>query len=136
MSLVYCELRLGVVRNLLCSVLQEGSILDLTSHVLFQPLPCEVPLPGFERFRFCVSQYADRDRILLYNLCHVLGAKYQDKRMTRKATHLLCMVGDGEKYEAALRWGIEVVTADWVHACVTQVRTMYIFNPSFPTNDR
>lgn len=57
----------------------------------------------------------------MYNLCHVLGAKYQEKRMTRKATHLLCMVGDGEKYEAALRWGIEVVTADWVHACVAQV---------------
>ncbi|OAE33724.1 hypothetical protein AXG93_601s1120 [Marchantia polymorpha subsp. ruderalis] len=111
--------------------LEEGSILDLTSHVLFQPLPCEVPLPGFERFRFCVSQYADRDRILLYNLCHVLGAKYQDKRMTRKATHLLCMVGDGEKYEAALRWGIEVVTADWVHACVTQnmIVDLYPYRP-------
>ncbi|KAG6554667.1 hypothetical protein Mapa_003685 [Marchantia paleacea] len=111
--------------------LEEGSILDHTSHVLFQPLPCEVPLPGFETFRFCVSQYADRDRILLYNLCHVLGAKYQEKRMTRKATHLLCMVGDGEKYEAALRWGIEVVTADWVHACVTQnmIVDLYPYRP-------
>ncbi|KAL2642951.1 hypothetical protein R1flu_010538 [Riccia fluitans] len=111
--------------------LEEGIILETTSHILFQPLPCDVPLPGFERFRFCVSQYADRERVLLYNLCHVLGAKYQEKRMTRKATHLLCMVGDGEKYEAALRWGIEVVTAGWVHACVAQnnIVDLYPYRP-------
>ncbi|KAL3696336.1 hypothetical protein R1sor_010412 [Riccia sorocarpa] len=111
--------------------LEEGSILETNSHILFQPLPCEVPLPGFERFRFCVSQYADRERVLLYNLCHVLGAKYQEKRMTKKATHLLCMVGDGEKYEAALRWGIEVVTAEWVHACVAQnnIVDLYPYRP-------
>ncbi|CAM6102548.1 unnamed protein product [Calypogeia fissa] len=100
--------------------LEEGTLLDINSHILFQPLRCEVPLPGFQTLKFAVTQYADRERILLYNLCHVLGAKYQEKKMNRKATHLLCKVGDGEKYEAALQWGVEIVTAEWLYACVAQ----------------
>ncbi|CAM6126136.1 unnamed protein product [Calypogeia fissa] len=99
---------------------QEGTLPDINSHVLFQPLSCEVPLPGFQTLRFASTQYADGERILLYNLCHVLGAKYQEMKMTRRATHLLCKVGDGQKYESALQWGVEVVTPEWLYACVAQ----------------
>lgn len=71
-----------------------------------------------------MTQYSERERVLLYNLCHILGAKYQEKKMNKKATHLLCKVGDGDKYEFAFKWGVEIVTAEWLFACVAQVRVL------------
>ncbi|GFP99321.1 importin subunit alpha [Phtheirospermum japonicum] len=35
----------------------DGYLLDASSHILYSPLLCEIPLPGFERYRICVSRY-------------------------------------------------------------------------------
>lgn len=99
---------------------KDGSLLDVDSHILYSPLPCCVPLPGFESLRFCVSQYEEKDRVLLKNLCIVLGAKFALK-LTKKVTHLLCKFTNGPKYEAACKWGIRSVTSDWIFECVKQV---------------
>ncbi|XP_039170840.1 DNA topoisomerase 2-binding protein 1-like isoform X3 [Eucalyptus grandis] len=99
--------------------LEDGYLLDVDSHVLYSPLPCRVPLPGFESLRFCVSQYEEKDRLLLRNLCFTLGAKFVLK-LTRKVTHLLCKFRNGQKYEAACKWGIKSVTCDWIYECVRQ----------------
>lgn len=101
------------------SCLEDGCLLDVKSHILYSPLPCQIPLPGFETFRFCVSQYEERDRMLLRNLCFVLGAKFVEK-LTRKVTHLLCKFTSGPKYEAACQWGIRSVTSEWISECVRQ----------------
>ncbi|KAK9288453.1 hypothetical protein L1049_016910 [Liquidambar formosana] len=101
------------------SCLEDGCLLDVGSHILYSPLPCRVPLPGFERFRFCVSQYEEKDRLLLRNLCFVLGAKFVEK-LTKKVTHLLCKFTSGPKYEAACKWGIKRVTSEWIYECVRQ----------------
>uniref|UniRef100_A0A1S3E5C7 DNA topoisomerase 2-binding protein 1-A n=2 Tax=Cicer arietinum TaxID=3827 RepID=A0A1S3E5C7_CICAR len=101
------------------SCLVDGSLLDVDSHILYSPLPCCVPLPGFESLRFCVSQYEEKDRVLLKNLCIVLGAKFALK-LTKKVTHLLCKFTNGPKYEAACKWGIRSVTSDWIFECVKQ----------------
>ncbi|RHN77893.1 putative BRCT domain-containing protein [Medicago truncatula] len=101
------------------SCLEDGSLLDVDSHILYSPLPCRVPLPGFENLRFCVSQYEEKDRILLWNLCKVLGAKFADK-LTKKVTHLLCKFTNGPKYEASCKWGIRSVTSEWIFECVKQ----------------
>ncbi|RVX15896.1 hypothetical protein CK203_005493 [Vitis vinifera] len=61
----------------------DGCLLDVSSHILYSPLPCQIPLPGFEKLRFCVSQYEEKDRLLLRNLCFVLGAKFVEK-LTKK----------------------------------------------------
>ncbi|KAM7256625.1 hypothetical protein ACFE04_012366 [Oxalis oulophora] len=99
--------------------LEDGYLLDIGSHVLFSPLHCQIPLPGFEKFRFCVSQYEDKDRKLLRNLCFVLGAKFVEK-LTKKVTHLLCKFKNGPKYEHACKWGIQSVTSTWIYECITQ----------------
>lgn len=96
---------------------------DVQRHILYTPLQCQIPLPGFEVFRLCVSQYDEKDRSLLRNLCFVLGAKFTEK-LSRKVTHLLCKFTSGPKYEAACKWGIEAITADWVTQCVMQVYLM------------
>lgn len=99
-------------------------MLDISSHILFSPLPCKIPLPGFERYRICVSGFDQKQRPLLRNLSHVLGAKFAEK-LTKKVTHLLCKFSHGDKYEAACRWGIHAVTADWIYECVKQVVEAY-----------
>ncbi|KAJ4965475.1 hypothetical protein NE237_017324 [Protea cynaroides] len=101
------------------SCLEDGCMLDVDSHILYSPLPCRIPLPGFESFRFCVSQYEEKHRLLLRNLCFVLGAKFTDK-LSRKVTHLICKFTSGPKYEAACKWGIEAVTFEWISECVMQ----------------
>lgn len=95
-------------------------MLDVSSHILYAPLPCRIPLPGFENFRFCVSQYEEKDRLLLRNLCFVLGAKFGEK-LTKKVTHLLCKFTNGPKYQAACIKGIHPITAEWVYECVKKV---------------
>lgn len=101
------------------SCLEDGCLLDVSSHILYSPLPCQTPLPGFESLRFCVSHYEEKDRLLLRNLCFVLGAKFVS-RQTKKVTHLLCKFAHGPKYDAASKWGIVPVTSDWVYECVKQ----------------
>lgn len=95
-------------------------MLDIKSYILYSPLQCHIPLPGFEGLRFCVSQYEEKDRLLLKNLCVALGAKFSSK-LSRKSTHLLCKFTNGPKYEAACDWGIQAVTAEWLTECIMQV---------------
>ncbi|XP_020679576.1 DNA topoisomerase 2-binding protein 1 isoform X1 [Dendrobium catenatum] len=99
--------------------IEECCMQDVASHILYSPLNCHIPLPGFEDLRFCVSQYEGKERILLRNLCFVLGAKFTEK-LTKKVTHLLCKFTNGPKYTAACRKGIQTVTAEWITECVSQ----------------
>ncbi|WCJ44425.1 transcription coactivators [Euphorbia peplus] len=99
--------------------LEGESLLDVCSHIIFSPLSCQIPLPGFENFRFCISQFEEKDRILLRNLSFVLGAKFVEK-LTRKVTHLLLKFTEGPKYEAACKWGICSITPEWIYECVRQ----------------
>lgn len=107
------------------SCLEDGCLLDVSSHILYSPLPCQIPLPGFEKLRFCVSQYEEKDRLLLRNLCFVLGAKFVEK-LTKKVTHLLCKFTGGPKYEAACKWGIKSVTSEWIYECIKQNGVVYV----------
>ncbi|KAL6513428.1 hypothetical protein OROGR_020914 [Orobanche gracilis] len=105
------------------SCLEDGCLLDVSSQILYHPLPCQIPLPGFEGYRICVSRYDTKERHLLRNLCYVLGARTTEK-LTKKVTHLLCKFADGERYEAAYRCGIHVVTAEWMYECAIQTRLL------------
>ncbi|KAI3671695.1 hypothetical protein L1987_87435 [Smallanthus sonchifolius] len=101
------------------SCLQDGHLLDVSSHILFSPLQCKVPLPGFIGLHFCVSQYEEKDRELLRNLCHVLGGRLV-KKLTKKVNYLICKFTEGPKYEAACQWGIQAVAIEWIWECVKQ----------------
>lgn len=121
MSWILCKFVCLDTNNVITMLLfKDGSLLDVDSHILYSPLPCRIPLPGFEKFRFCVSQYEEKDRFLLRNLCVVLGAKFVEK-LTKKVTHLLCKFTNGPKYQAACKWGILSVTSEWLFECIKQV---------------
>jgi topoisomerase (DNA) II binding protein 1 len=34
-------------------------------------------------------------------------------------THLICPAPEGPKYEAAVKWGVPVVSKEWLLKCVT-----------------
>ncbi|XP_041995003.1 DNA topoisomerase 2-binding protein 1-A-like isoform X2 [Salvia splendens] len=97
----------------------EGCLLDIGSHILYSPLQCKIPLPGFEAYCLCVSGYDMKEKQLLRNLCFILGVKYA-KKLTKKVSHLLSKFAQGDKYQAACRWGMNVVTADWIYECAKQ----------------
>ena len=94
-------------------------MLDVSSHILFSPLQCKVPLPGFTGLQFCVSQYDEKERELLRNLCHILGGKLITK-LTKKVNYLICKFREGPKYVAACEWGIQTVCIEWIWECVKQ----------------
>lgn len=106
--------------------MKDGCLLDVGSHILYSPLPCRVPFPAFKSFRFCVSQYDEKERQLLRNLCFTIGAKFVEK-LTKKVTHLLCKFTGGPKYEAACKWGILPVTCEWIYECIKQVSAVLAF---------
>ena len=101
-------------------------MLDIGSHILYSPLQCKIPLPGFEAYRLCVSGYDMKEKQLLRNLCFILGVKYAEN-LTKKVTHLLSKFAQGDKYQAACRWGMSVVTADWIYECAKQVVVTSLF---------
>ncbi|XP_071723367.1 uncharacterized protein [Rutidosis leptorrhynchoides] len=107
------------------SCLEDDCLLDIGRHILYSPLPCQIPLPGFQGLRFCVSQYEEKDRKLLRNLCFVLGAKFVEK-LTKKVTHLLCKFRNGPKYDAACNWVIQPVTSAWIYECVRQNKVVSV----------
>ncbi|XP_065847986.1 uncharacterized protein [Euphorbia lathyris] len=117
------------------SCLEGESLLDVCSHIIYSPLPCQIPLPGFENLRFCISQYEEKDRLLLRNLCFILGAKFVEK-LTRKVTHLLCKFTEGPKYEAACKWGICSITSEWIYESVRQNKVVAVdgFHPKEVTS--
>ncbi|CAM0151749.1 unnamed protein product [Urochloa decumbens] len=103
------------------SCLEEGCLQDVGSHLIFSPLRCRIPFPGFEKFRFCISlsQYGERERFLLKNLCFALGAKFTEKAF-KGVTHLICKFASGDKYEVYTKRGTPTITAEWLYECVKQ----------------
>ncbi|KAL5204766.1 hypothetical protein ABZP36_009637 [Zizania latifolia] len=117
------------------SCLEEGCLQDVGNHPIFSPLRCRIPFPGFENFCFGVSIYGDKDRLLLKNLCFILGSKFTEKA-TKKVTHLICKFASGPKYEAYYNRGIPTITAEWLFECVRQDTIVPFdqFQPKPPTS--
>ncbi|XP_062198046.1 uncharacterized protein LOC133900812 [Phragmites australis] len=103
------------------SCLEEGCLQDVGNHPIFSPLRCCIPFPGFEKYRFCISlsQYGEKERFLLKNLCFALGAKFTEKAY-KGVTHLICKFASGPKYEVYSKRGTPTITVEWLFECVKQ----------------
>lgn len=105
----------------------KESLLSFEEDPLFQPFtkaPTNYPLCG------CVisfSQYGKPERDFLVHLAESLGAACQEflvrsvrpkkQRKLLPNTHLIAREPEGSKFEAAMSWGLPVVTKDWLVAC-------------------
>uniref|UniRef100_M8AX38 DNA topoisomerase 2-binding protein 1 n=1 Tax=Aegilops tauschii TaxID=37682 RepID=M8AX38_AEGTA len=117
------------------NVVKVGHLQDVGSHPIFSPLRCRIPFPGFEDFRFCVSQYDEKERVLLKNLCLTLGAKFTEKA-SKRVNHLICKFASGPKYEAYHNKRIPTITTEWLFECVRQDTIIPYdqFQPKPPTS--
>ncbi|RLU18231.1 hypothetical protein DMN91_008587 [Ooceraea biroi] len=76
-----------------------------------------------------MSMYTGVERLYLSTLAMKLGAICQDmfarkpntERNTYGSTHLVCPTPEGNKYNAAVRWKLPAVTADWLKTCADQL---------------
>eukprot|EP00092_Neocalanus_flemingeri_P010154 GFUD01010944.1.p1 GENE.GFUD01010944.1~~GFUD01010944.1.p1 ORF type:complete len:1552 (+),score=561.52 GFUD01010944.1:76-4731(+) len=100
--------------------LDAGELLDVQYHHHPLHVPDDVtPLAGVVT---CLSGYNGKEREYLNTLVTALGgtaqeifAKRDNKAKGAKgSTHLICPEGSGQKYTAAMKWGLPVVTRDWV----------------------
>ncbi|XP_071053799.1 DNA topoisomerase 2-binding protein 1-like isoform X2 [Onthophagus taurus] len=70
-----------------------------------------------------ISSYSGTERSFLADLVDRLGAVYQEQlcRVNRNeilpSTHLINPIAEGKKYEAAVKWGLPVITKDWLLDC-------------------
>ena len=73
----------------------------------------------------CLSGYSGRERDFLNQLVVGLGGVAQEifakrdnpEKGARGNTHLVCPEPEGNKYEAAVKWKLPIVTREWLRAC-------------------
>ncbi|XP_008182892.1 DNA topoisomerase 2-binding protein 1-A-like [Acyrthosiphon pisum] len=73
-----------------------------------------------------ITNYTGSERYFLKEVSLLLGANFQDA-LSRKSkpednimitTHLICSTPEGPKYEASVKWGVPVVSKEWLLKCV------------------
>lgn len=107
---------------------QMGLAIPLTSggegggNPAYRPLPCDAPVESMQGLRISTSLYDECVKASVHMLCHLLGARYTDRLGRNKNTHLVVPVAEGAKFKAATGWGLQVVTVEWLHACVAAGR--------------
>ncbi|XP_069938324.1 DNA topoisomerase 2-binding protein 1 isoform X2 [Cherax quadricarinatus] len=77
-----------------------------------------------------ISTYKGKERSFLVNIATALGAVFQEvfakKSSTAKnikaSTHLVCPAAEGDKYRAAVKWGVPAVTRDWLLECARTLK--------------
>lgn len=75
-----------------------------------------------------MSTYIGVERTYLATLATELGAMCQDifvrktnvEKNIYRSTHLVCPTPEGNKYNAAVKWKLPAVTADWLKSCAAQ----------------
>ncbi|XP_076684949.1 DNA topoisomerase 2-binding protein 1-like isoform X2 [Andrena cerasifolii] len=75
-----------------------------------------------------MSMYTGVERTYLATLATELGAMCQDifvrktnvEKNTYGSTHLVCPTPEGNKYNAAVKWELPAVTANWLISCAAQ----------------
>lgn len=88
--------------------------------LLFEPQPCSIRrLPESKRgkqggIKVSVSGFVGSERSGVANALRVIGATVTDN-LVNTNTHLVCKRSEGAKYEKALKWGLNVVSVDWLY---------------------
>lgn len=103
------------------NIKRSGSVLSTSSgHESLGKLPTPPPLLSMainlKGKLLCVSHYMGKERDGVKDLCAKLGAKCVDtlSRRNPAVDVLVCKDKRGEKYDAAIKWGIPIVTMEWL----------------------
>lgn len=93
----------------------EQSLLPINKHLVFRPLPAQMPIDGTSSFQIHLSGLSTEDLTYLRRLIRVIGAT-QAVSLNRQTTHLVSGRSDGPKVDKSREWGVNVVSKAWLLA--------------------
>ncbi|XP_053987839.1 DNA topoisomerase 2-binding protein 1-A isoform X1 [Hylaeus volcanicus] len=108
--------------------LNQELIVDIMYY--HRPLSIKKHLNPLSGCIITMSMYTGVERTYLATLATELGAMCQDifvrktnvEKNTYGSTHLVCPTPEGNKYNAAVKWKLPAVTAEWLKACAAQLK--------------
>jgi len=62
--------------------------------------------------------------LLFFSFQDALSRKTKPDDNIMMTTHLICSTPEGPKYEASVKWGVPVVSKEWLLKCVTCKRRL------------
>ncbi|KAM7369735.1 hypothetical protein PAMP_011036 [Pampus punctatissimus] len=106
----------------LAMCVEKECVLQLSSNPLFTPVPVMDGRFPLKNCILSVSQFTGAERESLVELAKHLGANVQDyfvrlanqKKGMLASTHLVLQSPEGNKYQAAKKWGLPAVTMYWI----------------------
>ena len=87
-------------------------------------------LPGFDKFRICLSNYNGEARVFLENLALAAGGVFT-KTMKEDNTHLITAHQHSEKCDAAREWNINMVNHLWLEDSYAKWQIQTLSNPRY-----
>ncbi|CAG9818278.1 unnamed protein product [Phaedon cochleariae] len=107
---------------------------ELLTDIAYYHRPFDVPDTNpLENCVITISSYGGTERVFLKNLIEALGGLSQEqfarvRNVAKKvvaSTHLVSSEATGKKYEASLKWGLPVVSKDWLLKCAETGKKAY-----------
>ncbi|EDR29815.1 topbp1, putative [Entamoeba dispar SAW760] len=86
------------------------------------------PLSFLSGYVICVSGYTNEARELLKSMIELCGGIYMEDMECRSVTFLLSTNPASEKTKHAIRWGVPVLSQQWLFDCLYNQRLLSI-NP-------
>lgn len=112
----------------------KSSILpEPRAHVLGRPFPT-FPIEGFAQFSLSTSGFVDLELNQVEKAVRQIGARYAE-RFTHECSVLVCTslgAARKQKVDMALMWGVPVIKAEWLWACIEQGRRLSTKEFGFP----
>ena len=106
-------------------------------------MQCDIePLTVLNGCVICVSGFTQELRVILKGMIEFLGGVYMEDMEFQKVTFLISCNTQSEKTKHAKRWGVPVLTQQWIFDCLSEQRFVSINNyilpykNSFPMNPR
>lgn len=100
---------------------QRKELVPLSSHPMFLPFSVPTDAKPLGGVVACLSKYRDAERNSLTRLISELGGTSQelvarkDMSNLKKTTHLIIHEPGGEKFVGCQKWGIPIVSENWVY---------------------
>jgi NAD-dependent DNA ligase len=70
-------------------------------------------VPYLAQLRVSITGYPPEEREDVKTKCEANGGVYTS-HLDRDCTHLLALNTQGPKYDAAVKWGLKIVSKDWL----------------------
>lgn len=90
-------------------------MLSPDDHLVFRPLPAQMPVPGANTLNVHLSGLSTGQLVYLKRLLRAIGGQLSLK-LNRQTTHLVCSTVDTLKARKAPEWGVQVVRDSWLLA--------------------